>query len=359
MIHYLKVLFGFVSIFVLSASLNANDIKSKILYAKYIDVPKVVYTKQKFQVDISIKVLLPKTTTFSISTDISNNRNITQITEDIIWYKKDDNTFETTIKYKIFDKKFNLPRVDISILGIDNTVLDKVRLKKTKVTYRKIAINQKNYSNVIATEVNINTTRTKQYTNNQLLALLEIQALNSNLEDFHLSLYDKQGIKDIVVQEDSQVLYYYVIIPMHTKEIKFDYYNSKLDEFIKLTVPINLKEELVSTQTDLNPFESSLLKYKLIALSVVALIFLMIYFFNKKTRYLFIAILFVTFITLPLLPNKKMFIQKDINIYILPTSNSIIYKKTHKKEEVSILHEKEKFTKVLFDNNTLGWIKND
>ncbi len=360
MIHNLKFLVSFVSSLLFVLSVYGNDIlpTTKVLYAKYTDIPKVVYTKQKFQVGIDIKVLVPSSTTFSIETTISENPNITKLNDDIIWYKTDKNSYHTTIKYKVGNKYFKLPSVNIAVVDINNTILDQVKLPNQNIIYRKIAINQQNYSKVIATNLNILSVRTKQYKNNQLLSLLVMEASNSNLEDFYLDKYTQQGVKDISVNNGIEKLYYYVIIPSHTKEIDFDYYNSISNEFVHIRVPIDLKEELVSTQTDLNPLENSMLIYKKISLAAIIFVFLIIYFFKRKGRYLFVSVFFMTILILLMKPNATMVLNKGEKVYILPTSNSIVYKITQQKQKVMILQKKEKFTKILFDNKTLGWIKN-
>ena len=366
--YRLRYIFSFISIIILSAlTLSANNItqiekssliKSKLLYAKYKSYPKIVYTKQRFEVVLQINVLVPLGEEFTISTRFTEPKNIERLTTDITWYKKSETIYETTFEYKVNNKRFSLPSLEIVLYDINNTILDEVKIKPPKITYRKIAINQKRYSNIIASDLNINSIRTKQYTNNELLSLISISAKNSNLEEFNLENYEHQGQKDLSMDDGIQTLYYFVIIPSHIKNIRFEYYNSLSDEFITVELPIILKEELVSTQTDLNPYESSMLIYKRIGLGIVVFIFLMIYFFTKKGKYLFIAIFFMTFIINTMMPKDKMTIAKDTKVYILPTINSTVYKIVEKNQEVEILNKNEKFIKILFKNKNIGWIKN-
>ena len=365
--YRLRGLFSYISIFIFALSLSANDlnqtfqtpqIKSKVLYAKYKSFPPIVYTKQRFDVTLQINVLLPLEDEFTISTNFSKRDDIEKLTTDITWYKKTDTIYEATLQYKVKNNSFYLPKIDISLYDVNNTILDNVEIKAPKITYRKIAINQDRYSSIIASDLTINSIRTKQYTNNQLLSLISISATDSNLEEFKLSTYENQGEKDLSIDNGVQNLYYFVIIPSHTQNIKFEYYNTISSEFVLVELPIILKEELVSTQTDLNPYENSMSLYKKIALIVIVFIFVMIYFFTKRGKYLFIAIFFMTFVVSMMMPNDKMIVQKDTKVYILPTINSTIYKVVEKKQEVEILKENEKFIKILFKNKNIGWIKN-
>ena len=73
---------------------------------------------------------------------------------------------------------------------------------------------------------------------------------------------------------------------------------------------------------------------------------------NKLHLVIFIIILAYLFI-----PNEKVLLKKDINIYILPTKNSTVYKKLDSKEVVEIINKKNNFVKVIFTNENIGWVK--
>ena len=364
MIYRLNLLVSFIYLVLFASNLGADDlnqttqIKSKVLYAKYKSYPNIVYTKQRFDTVIDIQVLLDSNKTFSLSTEFTNMNNIQKLTTDMIWYGISKTKYETTIKYKVNNKRFKIPDITISLYDENDTLLDVAKLKSPKIIYRKIAIDQQRYSNVIATSLKINSVKTKQYTNNQLLSLISISATNSNLEDFYLSKYTNQGSKDLSTKDDIQTLYYYVIIPSHTQSIKFEYYNSKLNEFVLVELPISLEEELVSTQTDINPYQNNSGFYKKIGLIIVVFIFLMIYFFSKRKIYLFVAIFFMTFLVTMMIPNDKIVLSKGTKVYILPTQNSTVYKILKHSREVEVLIKQKYFTKVLFEDNQLGWIKN-
>ena len=359
----LRIFFSFLFLISFASSLDASgfnttsDIKAKVLYAKYSNYPKIVYTKQRFTLDISVHILLKEDEEFSISTDIGNGLNIEKITEDISWIKVSQNKYTTQLIYKVKNNKFILPSVNITITDMNNTYIDNFILKKPKITYRNIAINQKRYSNIIASSLELSSITTKQYTNDELLSVIVINAKDSNLEEFYLSSYDIQQTEDISWDEGIQSLYYSVIIPKHEKNIVFEYYNSKENKFVVVNTPVNLTDDLVSTQTDLNPYENDMMYYKKISLAVVVLFFMMIYYFRRKFIYLFTGIIFMTFLIILMIPNQKMIIKENTKVYILPTKNSTIYKIVENKQEVEILIENENFLKVLFINGNLGWIK--
>ena len=337
---------------------NKEEIKSKVLYAKYKSYPNIVYTKQRFSVTIEINVLLPQEQFFNINTDFQNTDDIDLLTDEIIWYKGEKNFYKTQLDFKVKNKKFKLPKITITISNKEDEVIDRAYLDPPLITYRKIAINQERYSNVIASDLNIKSVKTRQYSNNELLSVIEIEAKDSNLEDFYLTKYKNQGIKDLKSYDNIQTLLFFVIIPSHLEFIKFDYYNSLDDQFITVEIPIVLKEELVSTQSDLNPYLDSFNFYQKVLLIIIIIIFLMIYYFKRRGKYLLIAIVFIGILIVIAQPNETIVLKKNEKVYILPTSNSTVFKILQENEEVEVLNIKGKFTKVMFKNKNIGWVKN-
>ena len=121
-----------------------------------------------------------------------------------------------------------------------------------------------------------------------------------------------------------------------------------------------LQNELVSTQTDLNPNDSNFEKYKKI-FSIVIFVVLLILLLLKRNKILMV-LTFLTFIIALIynLPNSKGIVKKDSYIYILPTKNSTIFFKVDSDQNVEILQRKNGFIKVLgLDNDFIGWIKED
>jgi len=353
----LRIIFSSILFFLLFCYANANEIKSKILYAKYIQYPKVVYTKQQFSTTIETNILLPDNQPFSFSTHIQPSNDIEQLTQDITWYEIEPNKYQAKFKYKVKNQVFKLPTIDITITDENGTILDNTIVKKPNIIFRKIAIDKNRYSNIIANDLYINEVKVKQYTNNKLLCVISLTGIKSNLEEFHLNNYKTQGEQDLVTNDDKQILYYYVIIPSHTQNIIFNYYNSLNNEFVNVTIPIELKEDLVSTQTNLNPYDSDMLFYQKISLMIFIIIFIMIYYFKRKFILLLVAVILMTILINISLPNKTIILPPNTKVYILPTSHSTVFKIVQDNEKVEVLKTIGKYKKVLFSNNHIGWIK--
>ena len=341
-----------------STLLSEENIKSKDIYIDYISYPKRVFTGQKFEVVIKATILHSEENYDKIITTFIDEENIDVPSQEPIWNKDKDNIYISKIIFKSKTEQFILPNITIALLK-DEQIVDFITVKPPEIKFEKIAVNQKLFSNIIASNLEINTVKTKQYTNSKLLSTINIEATNSNLEDIKLNKFKEQGIESLSDNPPYQNLYYFVMIQSHTKEIRFTYYNTILKDFVMITLPITLDEELVSTQTDLNPYNSSILIYKQSLVLSFLLITIILYIFKRQNIYLVIMVILISIVGYLFIPNKKIVLNPETKIFILPTKHSTVFKILDKKELVEIINEKDDYIKVLFKNENIGWIKDD
>ena len=353
--YYFRVLLLFT---LFTTSLFSNEeIESKELYLEYSSYPQRVFTGQKFDIKLKALILKDENSYDKIVTTFTAENNIEILTNDIVWIKNKSSEYITTVSYKVFQDNFILPKITLA-LSKDEEIIDFISIDSPKIQYEKIAVNQKLFSKIIAKKLEIFTVKTKQYNNNILHTTINLKASNGNLEDFILNSFgEDQGINSLNDMYPDQNLYYYVMIPSHTKQIKFTYYNTDSKDFVMMTIPIILDEELVSTQTELNPYNSSILIYKQILSAVVLIIFILVFIFRRKNIYLVFITIFIAILAYLFIPNKKILLKENIKVYILPTNSSTTFKSLESKQVVEIVNENEYFMKVLFSNESIGWIK--
>ena len=327
------------------------SIQSKQLYIKYTDFPQNLYTLQRFSVKLEARILTPSYDYDYIVTRYEDEQNIQLLDDYVTWDEKEENLFVTQINYKVMDKNFKLPKL-ILILIKDGVEIEKVKIAPPAIGYHQIAVAQKKFSNVIANKLQINSIKAKQYNNKMLMVVFNIEAVDANLEEFKLKQFEDQGTNDFTQIKNTQSMYYYVIVPNYIDNIKFDYYNPNSSSFVSIELPIILESNLISTQTDLNPFDGNLLFYK----QVITLLIL-IYFKTKSKIILLFLVVFLGIIVKLIMPNKTIIVDANTKVYILPTSSSTIYKILKNNNTVEILLEKDHFVKVLFKNKNIGWIK--
>ncbi|MEA1914659.1 MAG: hypothetical protein U9N30_05005 [Campylobacterota bacterium] len=333
-----------------------NIIKTKNVHLQYTYYPKKAYDKQKFSV--SLKAIISLANLSKIDTVFKKHFGVNILNPKSQWSSEEENIYTNTYEFVITDEKFQMPLIKMDLYA-KGKYKESAKIPPKQIEFKKIVLAVKNFSNILADDLNIISQKTKQYDNKSLLTIMEIEASNSNLKEFHLSGYEKQGLESFSSTALKQKIFYYVITPIFAKNIQFNYYNTKLKKTILVKAVVLLKEDLVSTQTDLNPSNSGFLMVKKVILGVTVLLLLILLYF-KRSILLLILILLLGFIFVKLMaPNKKMSITKNTYIYILPTKNSTVFHITDKSYTVEILKQKVGFSKILFGDQAIGWIKNE
>ncbi|XPV68207.1 MAG: hypothetical protein ACNI25_12950 [Halarcobacter sp.] len=334
---------------------------SKNLYLSYIDYPKNIYKNQRFEV--KIKALITRNNFDTIKTDFLNGLNMEPLNKDNKWEPLENvkNTYVNSFYFKSYEKNFKLPDIQVSLYNNGELVEQRV-LKSPEINFLDVAKGDKVFSNVIAKDLTIFESKSKQYTNKEALTVIDIQAIDSNLEDFSINGFEEQGITLIEDEYPKQHMIYYVVIPIHTQSIIFSYFNTETNRLEKVIIPIKFDEELVSTQTDLNPNNSNFEFYKKIIVAVIALIFLILFIWKRKYLYLTLFLISLIFFIIFVMPNKTVKLKANSVIYILPTKNSTIFQKSSKQTIVEDMKRKNGFVKIMFksnENKYIGWVKEE
>ncbi|KAB7886005.1 hypothetical protein [Poseidonibacter ostreae] len=344
-------------IILINILLSINLFAAKNLYVSYKEIPKQVYKNQKFEV--TIKALVTTKNFDYITTSFSNSKNIKVLNPNSKWVNTSGANYENKFFFKADKGSFRLPTFSNKLVKNGN-VIEVSTLSSKNIAYSDIAKGDERFSNIIAKDFKLKAYKTKQYNNKESLTIIDIDALNSNLEDFSLFDIKEQGTSKLIDNYPNQNLIYYVVMPIHKKKLQFKYYNTTSKSFVTVTVPLILQNELVSTQTDLNPNDSSFEKYKKMAVVLLLLLFVLLFIWKRNKIYLAISIILLIVSVIYLMPNRTGIVKKDSYIYILPTKNSTIFFKLDNKEKVEILNRKKDFIKVMgIDKKFIGWIKEE
>jgi hypothetical protein len=173
------------------------------------------------------------------------------------------------------------------------------------------------------------------------------------LEDFSLKLKDE----NLTLNKKNSATYF-ALIKNTVKHYKFYYFNTNNDNFEKIEFPINIKEETISTQTDLNPEENTIFTpINILILSLIAFT-LIIFLVYQKIWLLILPLLLSGFLIYNNFPKGEGYLNRGTKIYILPTKNSTVFYIAPVGTKVQILKKTSKYTKIKI-NNKIGWVKNE
>ncbi|MEJ5168524.1 MAG: SH3 domain-containing protein, partial [Arcobacteraceae bacterium] len=237
--------------------------------------------------------------------------------------------------------------------------VEEYKLEKPEIKVSKVGQQIEHFSSVIAKELTLTSHITKQYDNNTVLTILEIEGEESNLRDFKLKNYQRQGIEAISGDFDKEKLVYFVIIPIHEETLTFSYYNTQSSKIEIISSPIVHSEEIVSTQTDLNPHNSNVLLYKRVGVGILLFLCVMWLLFRRDKISLLVTVICGLYLIYIYLPNRNFLIKKDTNVFILPTKNSSVFFKTDSDVYVEVLDSQKGYIKVLLPDDKIGWVSED
>ena len=169
----------------------------------------------------------------------------------------------------------------------------------------------------------------------------------------------KQGVDTINGDFNSQSAYYFAVFKPNKKSLDFNYYNLKKAKFESFSLPVSVEDDDVSTQIGLNPKQSEFSTYKDVIIYSCAVIFILLAIWRRRLSYFFVAAIFIALGIYTYNPFGKAVLRPDISVSILPTKNSTIFYTSRKNENVEILDTKGDYSKILFADGKIGWVKKD
>ncbi len=301
---------------------------------KYENIKPFYYENQS--VNFNIKIILPQPKKLTITPSYNVETNLTKINPYI--YNLNVKFFATNESHKIIliAKKF-YKEIDLNKL----------------ITIKNILPPPKNYSYIVTNNLKVINPIAAKYDKNNILLNFNIKCNNCLLKDFNIPNY-KQTLKLIKPNEAS----YNIILPINTKNFTFYYFNPDNSTFDKVTIPIILNQQTISTQTDINPEESKFFTPINILILILIAFSLLIFIVYQKIFLLIFPILFSLLIVIQFIPKGNIVLKKNTKIQILPTPQSTIIYITNHQTQAEVLNKKDGYIKVKIKNK-IGWVKNE
>jgi len=187
---------------------------------------------------------------------------------------------------------------------------------------------------------------------NKTILSFSIKCENCNIKDFNLS--DFKTEQKLTIDSNNEISYY-IILPSNQKKLNFYYYNLKENKFKKVEIPIILKEQTISTQTDINPNENKFFTPLNIFILILISISLIIFLIFQKIWLLILPIILSGFIAIQFIPKGEITLKPGTKVQILPTPNSTVFYIIKKEQKVEILNKRGNYVKIKI-NNKIGWV---
>ena len=335
-----------------AAEESAFSGNSKSLFISVEEIPSKVLIGQVFP--IKIKAIVANNKMDSLSTTFSGGTSVEVVNPQSPWERSSDNTYFNTFYFKISSKTATMPRFSVSIVQQQEAVESDI----VGLTLPAQLVQLKTdpfFSNVIAQSLTVNKSKTTTFDAKNVIVVLEIEAVGANLKDFALSGVAKSGIDSFSDSGTSQKIYYYAIVPNYQKSFDFTYFDLTTNKFNKITLPMTIESDEVSTQLGLNPKESIFEFYKTVGYAVLSFIFFVILIKRRRWYYLVLTLLFLALFFLDQNPLNNAKLKSNSSIMILPMDHSTVFFTNDKMLDIEKLGERENYIKILLPDGKIGW----
>lgn len=328
---------------------------SKSLFLSIEDTPKKVYVGQVFP--IKVKTIVAHTKIDALKTTFSDAKNVEIINANAPWELSQDNTYTNTFYFKINAPTAFLPTLSVTLVQ-NKTLIESTSLELSTPSIVQLKKDPL-FSAVIANTLSINKYKTTTFDAKNIITVLEIEATGANLKDFKLSGIAKSGIDSFSDNGTSQTIYYYAVLPNYQKNFEFTYFDLPSNKFTKISLPLTIENEEVSTQLGLNPKESIFEFYKSVAYALLSLTFFLLLIFYRKWYYLLLSLLFLGLYFLDQNPLNHVKLKAGSSMKILPMERSTVFYTSDALLEVEKLGEREIYIKILLPDGKIGWTERE
>ena len=325
----------------------------KVLYVNYDAIPKRVIKGEIFTA--TLKTLSTIRDFNDIEYQFSDHPGL-KILDTIPTREQKGKFFYDSFHMLVTASQAKLPDINASIIATQEYNSTLVKGPKLNV----ITLNpKKDFSNIIANSLELQEYKTTSYDNKHNIVVFVADATNSDIKAMHFNNVYKQGLESVTESYDDSHITYFVVIDKRLEYFNFSYFNLLKNSYEKISIPIIVDDDSVTTQSDLKPHDQSHDTIKMYIALAISFLGLIIILFRQKYIYLIFIILPLGYTLYLSMPEKEVCIKKGSNIYLLPVENGTIFETTPKEYHLPKEGSVVNFTKIKLQNDKIGWVKNE
>lgn len=340
------------------------DIDPSLIYQN-IDPIELVLTSQIKEK--SIYIYQPFTLNLTANTDkvLDFDMNLTMRSTDItwlnpkpLWKKKSAGIYETTIHLIASSAQSNIDALTLTLKRNGIFVQNKT-IKPDLPKIKNIQL-RTDFSNFVGENLEIKMVKSSKFNEYSNLTTIELASKNGNLSLFQIpGEFQKQGFDSLKGDYKNQTGIYFIISDNNKTNINFSYYDYTQNIFKELNLDIKVQDNDLSTQVPLNPKEGEFRLYKELSIYIAIILFLLLFIWKKSYYSFIIAVAFIAYAIYDNKPFSEAKLKANSKIRILPMPNSTIFAIAAKEQNVKIITKNENFTKIILQNETIGWVENE
>lgn len=359
---YIRAMRRILCLFALCASVAFGALDSKIAYlsVEYPSSDRALYVGQNVDVKYTLTLLEGATKLSEELLDFSVKNNNLELVSKSAWSADSKGALHSTYTFNIKAKHITFPALSIAIAAKNSSEqLEPLTTQGAKAEAIELSSNPR-YINVIANNMEVVDYKVSEYDDKNNILIFQIECVGNSLSQMKIAAFDKQGLEQSKVLDGITYGIYYVVLNKSLRQLSFDYFNITQNQFVNITLPINIISNTALENSDIKP-RNTFLMFKNLLLGVLIIFGALVYFVFKKIRKITLGVLIV--LVLIMLYNIFFSATSGIakpgaSISILPTHNSTITLTIKEPSKIAIIGEYEEYYKVIVDSK-VGWIRKE
>lgn len=329
---------------------DINELKNQTLYiGQYISITyrlmllndaKIVYTEFNPSLE-----------------DSKNSQNLNvALAKEGQWVANGD-YYTATFSFKILDSNFSIPSLVVHVQN--NFLQDSMQTDSINLSAQSLVGNAQ-YCGVVASGLKVVEVNVEENDESTNMLTLQIEATNSNLEDFTLPhIKDQEFSQGSKFGMDLARINLVARVPKDTKKIEFSYFDINKHDFIPISVNVDAAPTFDDdVKEDLNPKSSFFRISNLTAIFFLA-VFLLLTIFKRSYIFAGLSVILAGFLIYKIFSNTySIRTLPNAKVLILPTKNSTELLSIPNPTKLEAIDKKNGFYKVNIDSK-VGWISKD
>ena len=217
----------------------------------------------------------------------------------------------------------------------------------------------KDFCGILADRFVITHVKTTVYDKKHAIVVFMADANRSDLGDFTVPGAAKQSFESLRSAPRGSTMTYYAVLPDTLETLQFRFFNLETKMYERVTVPIEIDDDLVSTISDLTPKDHGHDYQKAILFATLAVLFFLLAIWKRSWLMLLLALAAGGYAAWLSVPLRKVCIRQDAPIYLLPMRNAPVFEQTPVRYELEAQGHVKDYTKVRLLNDKIGWVKDE
>ncbi len=343
-------------------NIKDDDLKDEIRITDLIlttsKVPQTAYVNQIYK--LSLKADIQQDITVDLNLTLNKTPSLKWLNEKkYSWFQTRGGLFETTLFFEANDTQAKLNDINV-IMTRNGEFFQKASKKAPNPKFTPVPAKE-NYTHIVADELKVISHKTTDFDDKTNMMIIQLSVKNGDLSSFYIQNDQilRQNVSSINGPLENQRGFAFLIFDKNVTNVTFSYFNLQTQKFENFSLNVKIEKDDLSTQTDINPQESSFKTYKIIVIFTFVGVLIVMFLTSRNLTPLIIALVIVGAYFYFQKQTSTGFIAQNTQVKILPIKNSTIFYISKERENVKIFDEKADFVKIMLSDGKIGWVKKE